>query len=172
MMNSILRVTTFFVLLTLAGCGYHIAGMGGHMPGEVKSMDIPVFRNATAKPDIESIITSSFVSEFVTTVEVRDKGDSVLQGVIKSYNLTPVSYTKSDVNQEYRLTVVLSVKLYSLADNAPQKLLWSDDNVTDYEDFTVNISDVSATKTREEEALRKLSRDTARLVKERMLENF
>lgn len=154
-----------FVLVS--GCGYHIAGKGGKMPGDLASLDIPVFANATHKTNIEAILTNAFVEEMVTTVKVGKESEGTLQGVIKLYDLTAVSYSKSDVNQEYRLSVVLSVTL--LKNGA---IIWKDDNVSDYEDFVVNTSNVTATKEAEEAALRKLARDTARIVKERLLENF
>jgi outer membrane lipopolysaccharide assembly protein LptE/RlpB len=157
------------VVLALSGCGYHIAGKGGRMPGGVVSLAIPIFVNGTSKPGIEGPMTSAFVRELLTTVEVREGGEAALDGVIRSYTLTPVSFTKSDVAQEYRLTVVVSLKVTRRGDPAP---LWEDGNISDYEDFTVDPSDVMATNDAEEEAFAKISRDTARLVKERMLEGF
>lgn len=161
----------FALLAAVAGCGYHVAGKGGKMPGGITSLSIPMFVNSTGKPDIEATMTSAFSTEFVTSVNVvKDNGDAVLRGVIKSYGLTPVSFTKSDVNQAYRLTVVLSVKI--VQGTGGERVLWEDDNITDFEDFSVNINDISATRDREAEALRKISRDTARLTKEHILEMF
>lgn len=139
------------------------------MPGGVESLAIPMFENRTAKPDIESDLTSAFVSEFVTTVPVEGSAGHAMYGVIKSYDLKPVSYTESDINQEYRLTVVLAL---TIVNKSSGKIIWREEHVTDYEDFTVNINDVSETTEREKAALRKLARDTARLVKERMIEGF
>ena len=168
-LRPILPCLAVLAALWISGCGYHIAGKAGQMPGGIKSLTIPVFENGTRKPDIESIITAAFVDEFVTTVNVLDAGEAVMEGVIKSYELKPVSYTKDDVNQEYRLTVTVSLNLLGAGTDA---ILWSDENVVDYEDFIVNTSDVTATEEAEIEALRKLARDTARAVKERMLERF
>lgn len=170
-MGRSLALLTILIAFVFSGCGYHIAGKGGRMPGDIKSLSVPVFRNATSKPDIESIITSAFVTELVTTVHITGatEADAVMEGVIKSYLLTPVSYTKSDVNQEYRLTVVLGVRIVAPTTG---KVLWEDDYVTDYEDFTVNIADVSATREAEAAALRKLAKDTSRNLKERLLEGF
>lgn len=161
------KTLLLILFLTLAGCGYHIAGKGGKMPGDLSSLNIPIFANSTHKTNIEAILTNAFVEEMVTTVKVGREGDGTMQGVIRSYNLTAVSYSKSDVNQEYRLTVVLSVTL--LKNGA---VIWKDDNISDYEDFAVNTSNVTATKEAEEAALKKLAKDTARIVKERLLENF
>lgn len=154
----------------LSGCGYHVAGMGGKFPGGVTTLSIPVFSNQTSKPDIESTISSAFVNEFVNTVKIIDKdAEAVMVGRIKSYTLTPISFAKNDITQEYRLTVVLSL---SIVRSGGGEVVWEDDNVTDYEDFTVNIGDVAATRDLETNALKKLSKDTARLVKEKMLIGF
>ena len=160
---------TFIIIFLLAfvGCGYHIAGKGGKMPGDLASLNIPVFANAAQKTNIEAIVTNAFVEEMVTTVKVGSDGEGTLQGVIRSYSLSAVSYSKSDVNQEYRLTVVLAVSI--LKNGA---IIWQDDNISDYEDFAVNTANVTATKEAEEAALKKLAKDTARIVKERLLENF
>jgi outer membrane lipopolysaccharide assembly protein LptE/RlpB len=158
------------VFLSLVfGCGYHIAGKGGGMPGNITELAVPIFKNNTRKPDIETLVTSAFATEFLTTVKVVDTAGAVMQGVIKSYELNAVSFTRSDVNQEYRLRVAISVRIVMEEDG---RVLWSDDNITDYEDFIVDTSDVTATEEAEIAALKKLARDTARLVKERMLDDF
>lgn len=164
-------VIFLFLPLLMAGCGYHIAGKGGKMPGDIKTLSIPVFANLTAKPEVESALTSAFVTELVTSVSIAgfEEAEAVMYGTITSYSLTPVSYTKSDVNQEYRLTVAISVRIEK---KDTGKILWEDPAITDYEDFTVNIADVSATREAEDQALRKLARDTSRNVKEKLLEGF
>lgn len=164
--RAVLFLLAFFIV---PGCGYHVAGKSGRLPGDLESLAIPVFENRTTKPDIESGLTSAFVTEFVTSVKVESNASHAMNGVIKSYELTPVSFTKSDINQEYRLTVVLDL---AIVDKTSGNIIWHEDKVTDYEDFTVNMNNVTETTEREEAALEKLARDTARLVKERMLERF
>ena len=150
--------------LLLGGCGYHIAGRGARLPGGVTEMRVPVFSNETAKPDIEGPMTEAFVAEMVNTVRVSYRSDIVMTGVITGYDLKPVSFTGSDVNIEYRLTITISVDI-----KRGEDVLWKDENITDYEDFPVNTLDVAATEDAERAAMKKLARDTARLVKERML---
>ena len=156
--------------LLLVSCGYHIAGKGGNFPGNIKTVSIPFFKNETQRPDVESVITSAIVDEFVTSgiVSVASNGDATLKGAVKRYTLTPVSFSKNDVLQEYRLSIQLEV---TLVRNSDGKILWEDKNFTDYEDFRVT-SDVTATKTAEWDALKKMAKDSARLIKERMLEDF
>ncbi|MBI5234759.1 MAG: hypothetical protein HY886_00715 [Deltaproteobacteria bacterium] len=161
---------TFGVVLCvvmLVGCGYHVAGKGGRMPGNATAVSIPVFVNETSKPNIESVVTGAFVDAFVNTVFITGSADVVMKGIIKSYALAPVSYTRSDVNQEYRLTVVMAITL-----SRGSETLWSAANITNYKDFAVNQADVTATKEAEDKALAKIATDTARLVKENMLSGF
>jgi outer membrane lipopolysaccharide assembly protein LptE/RlpB len=167
--NRLISALGLLAVLFVSGCGYHVAGKGGAMPPGVESLAIPVFENRTTKPDIESDLTAAFVTEFVTTVNVEGDAGHAMYGVIKRYELQPVSFTKSDINQEYRLTVEMTL---TIIDKSSGQVVWRDENISDYEDFTVNINDVTETTEREEAALGKLARDTARLVKERMMEGF
>lgn len=164
-----IAVIFLLALFIISGCGYHVTSKTGRLPEGIKSLTIPIFENRTAKPDIESDVTSAFVDEFVTSARMESGAGHVMNGIIKTYELTPVSFTKSDINQEYRLTVVLGL---SIVEKVTGRVIWQEDNITDYEDFTVNIDDVTETTEREEAALQKLARDTARLVKERMIERF
>jgi outer membrane lipopolysaccharide assembly protein LptE/RlpB len=175
MMAVLLRIFLIsLVFLLSSGCGYHVAGNGGvpgGMPGGIRSLSISFFENRTGRPDVETVVTTALVEEFMNTVDIvpAGEGDAVMEGIIKSYELKPISFTENDVVQEYRLTIVMSIRLVSSSDG---KILWKDDNVTDYEDFLVDATNVTATKDTEREALRKMARDRARLIKERMVEGL
>lgn len=161
-------VLPIILLLILSGCGYHIAGKGPMTAWGISSMSMPIFVNDTRKPDIEGAITASFINEFVNTVKIVDKGDAVMKGVIKSYIISPISFAGIDVIQQYRLTLVVSLKLVK---EDTGKVLWEDE-ISRYEDYTVNILDVTATNDAELAALKKIASDSARLAKERVLERF
>ncbi|MBE7413947.1 MAG: hypothetical protein HS130_01435 [Deltaproteobacteria bacterium] len=156
-------------LLVLSGCGYRLTGKAGDMPGGVESLSIPVFTNVTLKPDIESSVTAAFVNEFLTTVSIAEDAPFIMEGTVTSYNIAPVSFTRSDVAQEYRLTVVMDLRIQN---RTTGEVVWQASGVADSEDFTVNTASPSETRDREEAALVKLARDTARLIKERMLVRF
>jgi len=155
--------------LVITGCGYHIAGKSGTMPEDISDVTVPVFINSTTKPDIEGIITSAFISEFVTTVNVSKDAASIMKGTITSYSLKGVSFTGTDVTQEYRLTVGLSL---TVSDKKDGHVIWQDGAITDFEDYKVDTSDVTRTEEVEIAAFKKLSKDVARKIKERMLEGF
>jgi len=173
MRNPVISVRVLFVLcltaLSLTGCGYHIAGKSGTMPEGITALTIPVFTNSTTKPDIEGLMTGAFVTEFVTTLNVREDAASQMKGIITSYVLKGVSFTSKDITQEYRLTVGVSV---TVRDKKDGHLIWEDRGITDYEDYKVDTADVTRTEEIEIEAFKKLSKDMARKIKERMLEGF
>jgi len=167
--KAVLYLFALIIPMLFAGCGYHIAGKSGTMPGGIKDVTIPVFVNSTAKPNIEGIISSTFVREFLTTLNVNENAGAVINGVIKSYSLKGVSFTNTDVTKEYRLTVIVSI---ILRDKKDGHVLWADNNITDYEDFRVDTADVTRTEEVEIEVFKKLSKDLARRIKERMLDGF
>jgi outer membrane lipopolysaccharide assembly protein LptE/RlpB len=156
------------LLFVLSGCGYHLAGMGPLTAWGISSMSMPVFINDTRKPDIEGAITATFINEFVNTVKIVDKGDAAMKGVVKSYTVFPISFAGIDVIQQYRLTLVFSLKIVK---EDTGKVLWEDE-ISRYEDYTVNILDVTATNDAELAAMKKIASDSARLAKERVLERF
>ena len=164
-------ILAFVAAALAAGCGYHVVGKGGgkQFIEGVGTVSIPMFENITGNADVESVVTSAIVDELMNAVKVEGDADAVLKGVIKSYELKPVSFSKSDVVSEYRLSVVMSVKFVKTSDDT---IIWHDENISDYEDFTVNTSDISATKDAELAALRKIAKDTARLLRERVSAGF
>jgi len=162
----------FFLMIFIYGCGYHVMGRGGDsLLSGINSVAVPVFKNDTYRAGVEVIITGAVVDELLNSVSIADSevADAAIEGSIKNYKLDPVSYSSREVVREYRLTVILSVRLIRKSDS---KVLWRDDNITDYEDFLVDTADVMATKDAEKTALRKIARDTARLIKEHILEGF
>lgn len=166
---SLWFTVVLFLAMAVGGCGYHLSGFSGKMPGGVVALYIPMFENRTQKPDIEGIITSAFATEFATSVDVTEKADVVMNGALTGYSLQSVSYNQNDVNQEYRLTVVVSLKM---AKRDGSEVVWQEESISSYGDFAVNTSDLTATREAELAAFRKIARDSARLVKEKMLENF
>lgn len=164
-----------------SSCSYHVAGSGvaadmdgggaGILPGDIHSLAIPFFQNITRKPNVESVITLAVSDEFMSSVEVVDLEDAeaVLIGTIDSYSLKPISFTASDVVQEYRLNVEVSFFIVRTSDD---KVLWQEMKISEYEDFVVDVNDIAASTDAEWNALKIIAIDTARLIKERILEGY
>ena len=160
-----------FLCLVLASCGYHHAGRGWPASKGISTIAIPVFENTTRRADIEVEFTSAIVDEFVNIVEVTGIGeaDAIIRGAVTGYELTPVSFDIGDIVEEYRLGIVLSVRLVRSTDKS---VLWEDKAIIDYEDFVVDQTSVAATKDSELAALRKMALDTARTIREHIIEDL
>ncbi len=173
--NAIFLITLMATAALYTGCGYRVAGgpssASGPMPGDIKSISIPYFTNQTRRAGIERILTESVIDEFMAVTKVSRKGpaEAVLRGEVKTYKLVPVSYSSTDVVSEYRIEITLSIKIIRDSDG---KTLWEDSYIYDEDDFPVDESSVAFTKSAELDAFRSMSRDTARLIRDRVIEGF
>jgi len=117
----------FSLLLLLTGCGYHFPGKTGTLPGDVKLVQIPLFANRTAKPQLENKLSNRVSEVFarnknITLVEQAAQADAVLEGVIRSYTAKALSYNKNDDISEYRASITVEAKLRQVKDG---RLLWN-----------------------------------------------
>lgn len=173
-MKSLMRlnILALLVCVFVAGCGYHVSGGRGDtskaLGFELSSVAVPVFKNETLRAGVEGVITNALVDELVNTIEVKHMAgaEAVIKGVVKSYELSARSFDVADVVSEYRLKVTYSINIFRVADDT---LLWHDNNVSAYADFLVDTSSVAITKDRESMALSEIARESARLVRERMV---
>jgi outer membrane lipopolysaccharide assembly protein LptE/RlpB len=160
------------VVLSLSGCGYHLAGMVSSLPPDVKKIAIPLFSNKTLRPDLENRFTNALLDEFVKgrKVEVvqEREADAVIQGVITSFETTPISFLSKEVIQEYRVTIRLDVSLIKKAD---ESVIWKDRGISYFADYT-NDPDVAISEARRDEAIGKIAVDVARQLYSNILEGF
>lgn len=102
-------------IIVLAGCGYQMVGKETHIPSGLNSLAIPTFVNQTFEPGIEVPFTQAFLREFIQDRRVkvldRSEADSVLEGVIKSFNIYSVSYDRSGLVLEYQTTIIMDLTL-------------------------------------------------------------
>ncbi len=99
----------------ILGCGYQMVGKETHLPPGLTSIAIPTFRNQTLEPGIEVPFTQGFLREFINDRRVRvvdrNEADSILEGVIKSFDIYSVSYDRSGLAIEYQTSVVVDLTL-------------------------------------------------------------
>ena len=168
-----IKIALFVVLIIVTGCGYHISGGRGSVSSNfgygIESVVVPVFKNETLRAGLEGVITDALVDELVNIIEIKSKAnaEAVIEGIVKSYELSAQSYGDGDVVSEYRLRVSYLVRLVRVSDGV---VLWQDNNLSAYADYLVDTTSVAITKDRESHALREIARESARLVRERMAE--
>jgi outer membrane lipopolysaccharide assembly protein LptE/RlpB len=118
-------------MVLFAGCGYQMVGKETHVPPGLNSMAIPTFSNKTLEPGIEIPFTQGFLREFINDrrvkVVTRKEADSILEGVIKSFDIYSVAYDRSGFASEYQTTVVIDLTLKK----QNGEILWQEQNVTE-----------------------------------------
>ena len=123
------------VALVLAGCGYSTRGS---LPDHIKTMAVPIFKNRTLEPGLDSAITSGVVN----AVPI-DQADAILQGEVVSYSLDGLAFDQNANVRAYQLQVVLNVEFRDVRKSA---LLWRQEGLSATSDFQVQgaVSDTIA----------------------------
>ena len=102
-----ITATLLCVVISCAGCGYHVGSVNPDDP--IKSIYIPNVKNKTTEPAIEARATSKIVTAFQIdgsyTVVNQDDADAILEITLSSYNRSALRYDKNDITREYRLTI-------------------------------------------------------------------
>ena len=125
-------------------------------------MAVPVFKNRTHEPAVESTITSGRGQRLHRgrlRVVPLDEADAVLEGEVTGYSLEAIAFDRTAVVRAYRLRVTLNVQFRDLRRST---MLWQQEGLQETSDFQVAGS-VSDTVAREEGAVgRPRSRSGAR----------
>jgi len=130
--------------LLLAGCGY---GTRGTLPDHIKTVAVPIFKNRTLEPGVESAITSGVVNAFTNGGRVKvvplDQADAILDGEVVGYSLEGLAFDRNANVRAYRLRLVLNVEFRDVRRSA---LLWRQEGLEETSDFQVEgqVSDTVA----------------------------
>lgn len=93
------RLTQFFLLLTgsvihfsLTSCAYKLSTSIERLPGDVKSIQVPLFVNKSTEPGVEVFFTNSLKTEAlksraVKVVNEESEAEGILHGVITSIDV-------------------------------------------------------------------------------------
>ena len=117
MKNNLLSgfLVVFLAMFFLVGCvGYRL---GSTLPPDIKTVYVPLFKNATREPLVENDATSATIAELQKdgTLKVvnAENADVILECTLTGVSLNPLRYNRSDVTKpnEYRLTLSASFTL-------------------------------------------------------------
>jgi outer membrane lipopolysaccharide assembly protein LptE/RlpB len=138
------------VALLLDGCGYTVRGT---LPAHIQTIAVPIFRNHTREPGVESFITRAVVEALSTNGRLRIVGtgqaDAVLDGEITGYSIASIAFDRDANVRLYRLVVTTNLRLRDVRQNT---VLFQQNQVREQADFRVQRA-VSQTISREETAL-------------------
>jgi len=174
-LNSELRTFSMPFLIIwigmLLGCGYQMVGKETHLPPGITSLAIPTFVNQTFEPGIEVPFTQGFLREFIQDRRVkvvgRDEADSVLEGVIKSFQIYSVSYDRSGIALEYQTTVVIDLTLRKKTG----EILWMEKDLSDSRVYRTSYN-ILVSESNKAAAIQSLARFMAERIRNRFFYNF
>jgi outer membrane lipopolysaccharide assembly protein LptE/RlpB len=145
----------------LGGCGYTVHGT---LPSHINTVAVPIFRNRTPEPAIESLITRAVVEAFSTNGRLKVVGsgqaDAILDGEITNYNVSSIAFDRDANVRQYRLLVTVNLRMRDVRRNT---VLFQQSGVSEQADFRVQNA-VSQTISREETALRAAAVDIGRAI--------
>jgi len=155
--------------LTLAACGYSFQGT---LPSHIKTVAVPMFLNRTSQPGVEGIITNAVVHAFATNGRLRvvrtGEADAILNGEVTGYSVGPIAFSPSLGIQEYRLSVVLNLRMRDVRRNV---VIFQQNGVSEIADFRV-VGSVSTTVSVEQTALTAAAGEIARSIVSLAIDRF
>jgi outer membrane lipopolysaccharide assembly protein LptE/RlpB len=172
--GRILSTAAAFLVLGLAGCGYHTLGAATHLPPDVRTLSVPVFATRTEANGTETVMTDAVIREFAarTGFRVTPSGDAnadaVLHGTILKQVVTPLTYnSNTQQSSSFVITITVAVTL-----NARDgRVLYKNDNYTYREQYQSTV-DLPTFFQEDPAAVRRLSRNFARQLVADVLEGY
>jgi outer membrane lipopolysaccharide assembly protein LptE/RlpB len=148
-----------------------MVGKETHLPPGLTSIAVPTFSNRTLEPGIEISFTQGFLREFINDrrvkVVTRGEADSILDGVIKSFDIYSVAYDKSGIALEYQTTVVIDLTLKKQSG----EILWQEQNFSETRWYRTSTSTLVSESNRDA-AIREIGRFMAERIRNRLFSNF
>lgn len=133
------------LVLTLAGCGYHLAGTGATVPAGARTVSVAVFANHTREPGLEVTLRRTIEEEFRTRgpldVVPDPEGDLVVSGAIRRFHARPVAFTGTSEAVQFQGIVQVS---FRLVERSTGRVLYENRLLQESLDFGA-VSDVVVT---------------------------
>src|SRR5277367_4276814 len=124
------------ISLSLAACGYHVAGHSSTLPSTIHTIAIPALENKTTTYRIEQKLTAATIHEFLAKTRYRvvsdpNGGDAVLRGKVLSVEILPLTFetTTTPTTSVARATTMLVIMKcdVTLTERENEKILYHND---------------------------------------------
>ncbi len=153
----------------VAGCGYSFRG---NLPDHIKTVAVPVFKNKTLEPAVETFLTSAVVDAFASNGRLRvvqpEDADAILDGEVVGYNVLSIAFDNLANVRLYRLVVTMNLRLRDVRKNST---LFEQQSLKEQADFQV-LGAVSQTISNEEAAVRTAATQVARSIVSLTIDRF
>lgn len=160
------------VALLAWGCGYRLRGTGSSLPPAIKSVSVPVFKNSTARFELEVKLTRAVIDELSNRSRVRiaaepGSADAVMEGECLSFAATPVGFTADGRPDKFNITVTASV---TLKETAGGKVIFSNPSFKFIEEY--EVAEGRSFEEAQAEAVDRIAPKFARSLVASLLEGF
>jgi hypothetical protein len=171
---------TVCAIVFFAGCGYTTRSM---VSTKYRTVSIPQFKNKIDiarettssnyrlyRPLLETDITSAIVQKFLTDGNLKPVGkkehaDLVLEGELVDFRKDPLTYTRNNDVNEYRVSISVNLKL---TDTAANTVLWEEPSFTGTATYVLSGAQASS----ESAAITSAIKDLSRRVIERTVDQW
>lgn len=176
-MRFLLLLLTSCGLLT--ACGYHFYAVKNELPGHVRKVAIPTFKNETVEAGIENEFTSALRNEFFKSKSVavvsEVEAQGILLGTIKHISMDPTAHSEKTFNNrgtkilalEYNANVTVEVVLVDAKSHLP---IWTR-SMSDARRYSSN-EDLLQNETRQREAYGRVATYLMEQVHDVLFEDF
>src|SRR3989338_8294812 len=130
----LLLLSVFFL-----SCGYHFKPLSENLPGDIKNVSIPTFKNVTQEAVLESFFTDALVREFLKSKRVQivspAHADGIIYGKIFSFQIVGTTHSEEKfgssrspkiLTREYNAIIDVEIKLKDRDGNELWKRIISD----------------------------------------------
>jgi hypothetical protein len=169
-----LRTFTLLLLLPLAGCGYHTVGLATHIPGNVRTLSVPIFATRAQAFHTEMAFTQATIRELNTRTKYRilnassPDADATLSGTILSQTVAPLTYDATSGQSSSYLVTITAKVLLTAHDG---RILYRNDAITFHEQYQ-STQDLNGFIQEDTAAVNRVARDFAQALVSDMLESF
>lgn len=168
-------------VLALGGCGYHQAGGATHIPANVRTLALPIFRSKVQAYNTETAFTEAVARELNTRTKYRiltaarsdiqpteQQADATLRGTILTQAVTPLTYdAASGQTSSYLVTITADVELV-----AQDGTVLYRNNAFAWREQYQSTQDLSGFVQEDSAAVRRMARDFAQALVSDMMESF
>ena len=161
--------------LSFTGCGYRTVGAATHIPANVQTIDVPVFRNLTQTYHVEVTMTQAVLKELQSRTAFKTESsdntadaDAVLRGEITSFTVYPLTYDETTgQSSSYEITIGAHVTLT----DRNGRVLYQNNKYVFRQQYE-STQDLVSFLQEDQAAMARLSRDFAQNLVADMTESF
>ncbi len=161
-------------LSLFCACGYQVAGKADRLPPGIRTIAVPAFDNLTTRYRLTQWMPEALAREFLSRTRYQVEAepaaaDAVLRGAIISQQVSPLIFDQASGRAS---TVQLFVRMQiRLEDRRTGKMIYRSDNMEYRARYEIAV-DQRAYFDESDAALERLSREVARAVVSRIVEDF